>query len=107
MNEHIIDDKQPLYEPIYILNLVELKTLKIYIKTYLKTTFIQSFKTFATAPILFSKMSDSNFCLSVDYQGLNNLTIKNRYLSPLIGEILDWLSRAKQLTKLDITGTYY
>ena len=37
MNEHAIeqiDGKQPPYKPIYALSLVELKTLKTYIKTH-------------------------------------------------------------------------
>ena len=43
INEYIIkliDGKLPLYKLIYDLNLVKLKTLKTYIKTYLKTGFI-------------------------------------------------------------------
>ena len=43
LNEYAInleDDKQPLYGPIYSLGPVELETLKIYIKTHLKTGFI-------------------------------------------------------------------
>ena len=42
-NKHAIQlekDKQPPYRPIYSLELVELETLKIYIKTYLKTGLI-------------------------------------------------------------------
>lgn len=43
INKHIIkliEDKQPLYRPIYSLDLVELETLKSYIKTQLKTRYI-------------------------------------------------------------------
>ncbi len=43
MNEHaikLIEGKQPPYGPLYALNLVELETLKTYIKTHLKTGFI-------------------------------------------------------------------
>ncbi len=43
MNEHVnelIGGKQPPYRPIYTLSLVELKTLKLYLETYLKTGFI-------------------------------------------------------------------
>ena len=88
LNEHAInpeDGKQPLYRPIYSLGLVELETLKTYIKTHLKTGFIQPLKAPIGAPILFNKKPDGNFCLHVDYWGLNNLTIKNHYLLPLIG----------------------
>lgn len=43
MNNHAIklkDGKQPLYDLIYSLGPGELKILKIYIETYLKTGFI-------------------------------------------------------------------
>ena len=98
INEYAIelqDGRQPSYGPIYSLGLVELETLKTYIKTYLKTGFIQPSKSPAGAPILFNKKSDKSLRLYVDYRKLNNLTIKNRYLLPLIGEALDWLDRAK------------
>ena len=34
------DDKQPPYEPIYSVGLIELEILKTYIETHLKTGFI-------------------------------------------------------------------
>ena len=43
LNEHAIDlanGKQPPYKPIYSLGPVEVKTLKTYIETHLKTGFI-------------------------------------------------------------------
>ena len=56
MNEHAIkleEDKQPSFRPIYNLGLVELETLKTYIKTNLANGFIQPSKSPAKAPILF------------------------------------------------------
>ena len=70
---------------------MELEILKIYIKIHLKTGFIWSFKSFTSAPILFDKNPDDSLRLCVDYWGLNNFTIKNRYPLPLIGESLDQL----------------
>lgn len=43
INEHaikLVKDKQPLYEPIYSLSLMELEILKTYIKINLKPIFI-------------------------------------------------------------------
>ena len=94
LNKHAIkleDSKKPPYRPIYILGLVELKIFKTYIETYLKTGFIQPFKSPASALILLDKKLDSSLRLCVDYQGLNNFTIKNRYLQPLIRKSLDQL----------------
>ena len=46
---------------------MELKTLKTYIKTHLKTGFIRLSKSPAGAPILLNKKPDGSFCLYVDY----------------------------------------
>ena len=102
LNEHAINlenGKQPPYGPIYSLGLVELKTLKTYIETHLKTRFIQPSKSFAGVLILFDKKQDGSLHLCVDYQGFNNLTIKNRYLLSLIGESFDQLSQVKRFTQ--------
>ena len=37
----------------------------------------------------------------------NNLTIKNRYPLPLVGESLDRLGRARRSTQLDLTSAYH
>ena len=110
LNKHAIDledNKQPPYGLIYSLGPMELETLKTYIKTHLKTGFIRPSKSPAGAPILFDKKSDGSLRLCVDYRGLNNLTIKNRYPLPLIGESLDRLGRAKRFTQLDLTSAYH
>ena len=80
INKHDIklqDGKQSQYELIYSLEQIELETLKTYIETHLKTRFIRPSKSPAGALILFAKMSNGSLCLCVNYQGLNNLTIKN------------------------------
>ena len=86
---------------------MELKTLKAYIETNLANGFIRPSKSPAGAPILFDRKSDGSFRLCVDYRGLNNLTIKNQYPLPLIGESLDRLGRAKRFTQLDLTSAYH
>ena len=70
INDHaieLVDDRQPLYEPIYSLGPVELETLKTYIETNLKNGFIRPSKSPAGAPILFDKKPDGSFRLCVDY----------------------------------------
>ena len=110
LNEHAINlknGKQPHYRPIYSLGLLELETLQTYIKTHLKTGFIWPFISLVNAPILFDKKLNGSLYLCVDYQDLTNLTIKNRYPLPLIGESLDRLGWAKRFTQLDLTSGYY
>ena len=110
LNQHAIklqEGKQLSYRPIYSLGLVELETLKTYIKTNLANVFIWPSKSPTSPLILFVKKRDGNFHLYVDYWGLNNLTIKNQYLLPLIGKSLDRLGWAKKFTQLDLANTYY
>ena len=94
----LVDDQQPPCGPIYSLVPVELETLKAYIKTNLANEFIKPSKSPADAPILFNRKSDGFFQLCINYRGLNNLMIKNRYPLPLIGELLDRLGRVKRFT---------
>lgn len=94
INEHaikLIDGKLLLYRPIYALSVVELEILKMYIETHLKPGFIWPSKFFASTFIFFDKKPDKTFWLYVNYQGLNNLIIKNGYLFSLIRELLDHL----------------
>ena len=110
INDHLInllDDKQPPYGPIYSLGPVELEMLKTYIKANLASGFIRPSKSPAGAPILFIQKKNGNLRLCIDYRGLNNLTIKNCYPLPLIGESLDRLGCAKHFTQLDLTNAYH
>ena len=110
INDHaieLVDGQQPPYGPIYSLGPVELEILKAYTETNLANGFIRPSKSPAGALILFDRKSDGFLRLCVDYRGLNNLTIKNRYPLPLIGESLDRLGRAKQFTQLNLTSAYH
>ncbi len=102
-----MDDWQPPYGPIYSLGPVELETLKSYIENNLANGFIWPSKFSAGALILFNKKPDGSLRLCVNYWGLNNLTIKNRYLLPLVGELLDRLGQAWRFTQLDLTNAYH
>ena len=103
----LVDGKQPPYGPIYSLSENELSVLRAYIDKNLANGFIRPSKSPVGAPILFTPKSNGTLRLCVDYRGLNNLTIKNRYPLPLVGESLDRLGRAKQFTKLDLTDAYH
>ena len=110
INEYAIkleESKQPSFGPIYSLGSIELETLKTYIKINLANGFIQSSKSSAGAPILFNRKPDRSLHFYVDYRGLNNITIKNRYLLPLIGESLDRLGWAKRFTQLNLINAYH
>ena len=86
---------------------MELETLKAFIKTNLANRFIKLSKSPANTPILFKQKSDSFFLLYVNYRDLNNFTINNGYLLPLIGELLDKLRKIKRFIQLNFTRVYH
>lgn len=70
INNHIIDlkvVKQPLYRLIYNPELIELETLKTYIKTKLANGFIKPSKLLANISILFVQKLNESFYLCIDY----------------------------------------
>ena len=81
--------------------------MKTYIKANLGSGYIRLSKSTTGALILFVRKKDDSLCLCVDYQGLNNLMIKNRYPLPLISELLDRLGRVIHFTQLDLTNAYH
>ena len=97
---------EPPYGPIYSLSENELEALRTYLEENLEKGFIRASTSPAGAPILFAKKKDGSLRLCVDYRGLNNVTIKNRYALPLISELFDRLRGAKIFTKLDLRGAY-
>ena len=92
MKKYIIElkeDKQLPFDLIYSLRPVVLKTLKTYIKNNLANSFIQPSKSPTKALILFDRKPNRSFCLCVNYSGLNNITIKNKYPLSLISKSLN------------------
>jgi len=58
------------------------------------------------SPIFFVPKKDHKKRMCTDYCYLNDWTIKNAYLLPLISEIIDKVRKAKVFTKLDLRWGY-
>jgi len=54
------------------------------------------------APVFFIKKKDGSLQLVQDYRVLNSMMVKNKYLFPLISELISQLYRARYFTKLDV-----
>jgi hypothetical protein len=61
----------------------------------LDKNFIRASSSLALAPILFVRKPRGRLYFYIDYRGLNAITYKDRYLLPLINEILYSLSKVK------------
>jgi hypothetical protein len=92
---------------MYPLLLRELVALKEFLEENLAKGFIQESKSLAGAPILFALKKDGSLRLCVDYRGLNVITVKNRYLLPLISEIIDRVQGACYFSKINLKNAYY
>jgi hypothetical protein len=79
----------------------ELTVLKEYIDKNLKTRFIKESTSRAGALVLFVPKKDKGLRLVVDYRRLNNVTIKDRYSTPLPAELNDRLNGTTIFTKLN------
>ncbi len=79
---NLIDGKQPPYRPIYSLSENKLYILWAYIDKHLANRFIRHSKSPSGAPILFVPKPNRGLRPCMNYRGLNNLTIKNRYPLP-------------------------
>jgi hypothetical protein len=99
--------ERPLFRPLYNLSVKELVALREYLDQALKNRWIKRSISEAGTPILFVLKKDSSLRLYIDYWGLNAITKKNRYLLPLISEILDRLGRATVFSALDLKDAYY
>jgi len=52
--------------------------------------------------VFFIGKKDSSKRMVIDYRNLNNQTIKNNYLLPLITELIDNMGSKKVFTKIDL-----
>ena len=101
------EGSQPPFGPLYSLSRNELIAVREWLDKNLKRGWIWNSSSPARAPILFVKKADGSLSLCVDYRGLNEITIKDRYPFLLIRETLAQLSNARYFTKLDIKDAYY
>ena len=84
----------------------ELEVLKKYLEDNLSKGYIRASFFPAAAPVLFVKKPGGGLRFCVDYCGLNDLTIKNKYPLPLIRETLGRLCKAVYFTKLNIIAAF-
>ena len=72
----------------------ELAELKQQLADLLDKGFIRPSSSPWGAPVLFVKKNDGSMRLCIDYRGINNVTIKDKYPLPRIDELLDQLQGA-------------
>jgi len=97
----------PPWGPIYPLSETKLQALREWLKEMEKAGKIQQSTSPARSPILFvPKPNGKGLWLCVDYQGLNKITIPNRYPLLLMQELQDRVQGAQWFTKLDLKNGF-
>jgi predicted aspartyl protease len=100
-------EKEVPWGPLYNMSRDELLVLRKELTSLLDKDFIEVSKSPAAAPVLFAKKPGGGLRFCVDYRGLNAITKKDRYPLPLIRETLSALSKAKWLTKFDVSAAFH
>lgn len=72
----------------------ELEELGRQLKDLLDLGYIRSSNALYSAPVLFQKKKDGSLRLGIDYRALNKISIKNKYLIPLIDDLFYQLGKA-------------
>jgi len=98
----LIPGAEPKSSKVYPLSPLEQVKLDAFLEENLHTGRIRPSKSSIAAPVFFIKKKNSSLRLVQDYRALNAITVKNRYLLPLISELISQLRGARYFTKLDI-----
>ena len=100
-------DKDVLFESIYSLSVNELYVLCNYLNLSLIKGWVQYSESSADASILFILKKNDDLCLCMNYWGLNQITVWNRHLLPLIFKTLNRLAEARRYIKFNLHNVYH
>uniref|UniRef100_A0A8C5EI19 ribonuclease H n=1 Tax=Gouania willdenowi TaxID=441366 RepID=A0A8C5EI19_GOUWI len=92
---------------IYSLSGPEREVMEKYVNESLAAGLIRPSSSPAGAGFFFVEKKDKTLRPCIDYRGLNNITVKNRYPLPLISSAFELLQDAVIFTKLDLRNAYH
>ena len=92
---------------LYSLSPPERKAMEDYIRDSLAAGIIRPSSSPAGAGFFFVGKKDGSLRPCIDYRGLNDVTMKNRYPLPLLSSAFELLQGATVFTKLDLRNAYH
>ena len=107
--DHGIDLKEdfPLKKGRLIpLSVDEQKEVEAFLDDQLSKGYIRPSNSQQTSPVFFVPKKDGKKHMVQDYRYLNDWTVKNNYLLPLISQLVDKLKGCKLFTKMDLRWGY-
>jgi len=102
----LVPGTQPIFRSPHKMARVEQVELKKQIDELLAKGFIRPSVFPWAAPVIFVEKKDGTKRLCVDYRGLNQVTIKNKYPLPRIDALFDQLKGAMVFSKIDLQSGY-
>ena len=106
-----IIDLNPRTAPIamrpYRMAANELEELKKQLRELQEKGYIRPSSSPWGSPVLFVKKKDGTLRMCIDYQLLNEVTIKNKYPLRRIDDLFDQLKDTKYFSKIDLRSGYY
>ena len=81
--------RQGLYKRPYRMPAQDLEEIKKQIKELLDKGYIRPSSSPWGSPVLLVEKKDGSLRMVVDYRGLNEVTIKNKYPLPMINDLFD------------------
>ncbi|KAF7648883.1 hypothetical protein LDENG_00150580, partial [Lucifuga dentata] len=96
-----------LYSLSLSLSAPERETMDKYIQSSLAAGIIRTSSSPVGAGFFFIEKKDKSLRPCIDYRGLNEVTIKNRYPLPLLFSAFELLQGATIFTKLDLRNAYH
>jgi hypothetical protein len=97
----------PISKRAYRVSRPELVELKKQIDELLEKGYIWPSTSPWAAPVLFVEKKDGTRRMCIDYRGLNEVTIKNKYPLPRIEDLFDQLRGASVFSKIDLRSGYH
>uniref|UniRef100_A0A8D0CYT6 Gypsy retrotransposon integrase-like protein 1 n=1 Tax=Sander lucioperca TaxID=283035 RepID=A0A8D0CYT6_SANLU len=92
---------------LYSLSSPETVAMKDYIDSALEAGIIRPSSSPAGAGFFFVGKKDGSLRPCIDYRGLNDITVKNRYPLPLLSSAFELLQGATVFSKLDLRNAYH
>jgi hypothetical protein len=103
----LVSGTKPSSQAPYRMSPMELAELRKQLEELIDAGFVRPSKAPYGALVLFQNKADGSLRMCMDYRALNKVTIKNKYLVPLIQDLMDRLSGASIFTKLDLRSGYW
>lgn len=103
----LLPGASPTKGHLYSLSIPETEAMSKFIEASLAVGIIPPSSSPAGAGFFFVDKKDKSLCPCIDYRGLNDITVKNRYPLPLMSTAFEHLQEARIFTKLDIRNAYH